>query len=225
MAKFNIVTRETLGTTVYHQIRDAILNGDFYPDEPVKIKKIADEMGVSATPVRDALLQLVMERVLVMPSSREIRVPLITKADFHEIRTLRAMLEGYAAEMAALQVTTADIKKLEDLNARITKAFEANKPKQALSHNRAFHAYLYGIGNLPILEDVLDRLWLRMAPLIVNWLVDSADSSDFTDHHFQVIEALKNRDTKAAKQAIVDDIELGGQKIEAIHLKGPWANT
>ncbi|MCB1716504.1 MAG: GntR family transcriptional regulator, partial [Candidatus Competibacteraceae bacterium] len=79
MAKFGAVVRETLGTAVYNEIRNAILDGDFFPGDTVKIKQIAEEMGVSATPVRDALLQLVMERVLVMPSSREIRVPQISR--------------------------------------------------------------------------------------------------------------------------------------------------
>ena len=222
MAKFGAVVRETLGTAVYNEIRNAILDGDFFPGDTVKIKQIAEEMGVSATPVRDALLQLVMERVLVMPSSREIRVPQMSRKEFQEIRTLRIMLEGYAAEEAAKCVTQTDIKELEDINAKIDKAFERGKPKLALSQNRAFHACLYSIAGMSILEDVLDRLWLRMAPLIASW-AEAADVHDFTHFHLSVMDALKRGDGEAARKAIAEDILTGGEKIETINLQGAWA--
>lgn len=222
MANFKRVSRETLGTTVYNEIRDAILNGDFFPGDPVRIRQIAEQMGVSGTPVRDALLQLVMERVLVMPSAREIRVPLISRKEFDEIRTLRTMLEGHAAKVAADKATAMDIKRLEDLNGSIIKAFERGKPKQGLSYNRAFHAYLYGIAGMTVLDDVLDRLWLRMAPLIARWSY-SADVEDFTGHHREVIEALRVSDGAATCKAISDDIVSGGEKIAAVFEGGAWA--
>ena len=214
MAKyFSAVDRDTLGTTIYYEIRSAILNGDFDPGDSIKIRDIAKQMGVSATPVRDALLQLVMERVLVMPSSREIRVPVISSNEFHEIRVLRVMLEGYAAEEAAKVITELDIKKLEEINSKIEKAFNRKNPKQALFHNRAFHSCLYGIAGMVVLEDVIDRLWLRLAPIIASWS-SSASANDFTAHHYDVIEALKAGNGTAAKAAITGDIIEGGRKIE-----------
>lgn len=221
MAKFSTVSRETLGTTVYNEIRNAILDGDFGPGDMVKIRQIAEQMGVSNTPVRDALLQLVMERVLVMPSSREISVPLISRQDFKEIRILRKMLEGLAAQEAANCATGADIKHLEEINDKIKKAFERNKPRQALSHNRAFHVHLYSIAGMNVLVDILDRLWLRMSPLISKWS-ERADVQEFTEHHNTVIEALKNKDGEAAARAIGEDIMYGGEKIENLIIEEAW---
>ena len=224
MAKFSAVPRETLGATVYNEIRNAILDGDFHPGDSVKIRQIAEQMMVSATPVRDALLQLVMERALIMPSSREIRVPDITNKEFHEIRSLRVMLEGRAAEAAARVATPEDIKKLEEINAGIEKAFERKKPKQALAHNRAFHAYLYGIADMTVLMDVLDRLWLRMAPVIASWS-EQADAYDFAGRHVIVIDALKRKDGAAARQAISEDIFEGGRKMEQMNSNASWAKA
>ena len=222
MVKFSAVSRETLGTTVYNEIRNAILNGDFGPGEFVRIRHIAEQMGVSNTPVRDALLQLVMERVLIMPNSREIRVPLISRKDFDEIRILRTMLEGLTAEQAAKCTNDTDINRLEEINEKIRKAFDRNKPKQALSHNRAFHAYLYSIADMNVTIDILDRLWLRMAPLIAAWS-ETADIHDFSGHHVTVIDALKNKDGKTASKAISEDIMDGGKKIEALFTRYGWA--
>ena len=218
MAKFSTVPHETLRATVYNEVKNAILNGDFYPGDTVKIRQIAEQMGVSATPVRDALLHLVMERVLIMPNSREIRVADISDEEFHEIRSLRIMLEGEAAEAAATVATPQNIKKLEDINAKIEKAFERKKPKQALTHNRAFHAYLYGIANMTVLMDVVDRLWLRMAPVIASWS-QQADADDFTEHHIIVIDRLKKKDGEAARKAIAEDIFMGGEKIKQMTMK------
>ena len=212
MAKFGTVSKDSLRTTVYSEIRDAILNGDFMPGEVVKIKQIAEQMGLSPTPVRDALLQLVMERILTMPSSREIRVPVVSKAELAEIQSLRILLEGNAAEVAAEKVTETEIKRLEDINTKIEKSYERGKTQQALSHNRSFHAFLYSCANMPVQEDILDRLWLRMSPMIVAWS-DTADVHDFTDHHYDVLKALKAKNGCAARTAISDDISLGGQKI------------
>ena len=65
---------------------------------------------------------------------------------------------------------------------------------------------------MTVLTDVVDRLWLRMAPAIAFWSQE-ADADDFTAHHILVIEALKQKDGGAARKAISEDIFMGGQKI------------
>jgi len=158
MPEFEAVSKETLGTTVYNRIRQAILNGDFRPGDKVKIREIAGQMAVSGTPVRDALLQLVMERALEMPSPREIRVPHLSGAELAEIRLLRVTLEGMAAEAAATRATAQDIARLEELNDTILTAFAEGDAHLALSHNRAFHSYLYRLSGMEVAAEILDRL-------------------------------------------------------------------
>ncbi|MFU1477711.1 GntR family transcriptional regulator [Roseovarius sp. C7] len=215
MPEFEAVSKETLGATVYNRIRQAILNGDYRPGDKVKIREIAGQMAVSGTPVRDALLQLVMERALEMPSPREIRVPHLSSADLAEIRLLRVTLEGMTAEAAATRATALDIARLEELNDTIVTAFAKGDAHQALSHNRAFHAELYRLSGMTVTAEILDRLWLRMAPLIASWS-SHAEADDFVRHHFTVIDALKRGDGAAAREAIADDIVASGVKIDDI---------
>ncbi|EAP77291.1 GntR family transcriptional regulator [Roseovarius nubinhibens] len=215
MPEFEAVSKETLGTTVYNRIRQAILNGDFRPGDKVKIREIAGQMAVSGTPVRDALLQLVMERALEMPSPREIRVPHLSGAELAEIRLLRVTLEGMAAEAAAARATPQDIARLEELNDTILTAFAEGDAHLALSHNRAFHSHLYRLSGMEVAAEILDRLWLRMAPLIASW-ASYAEADDFVRHHYPVIDALKRGDGPAARQAIADDIVASGIKIDDI---------
>ncbi len=221
MAKFSAMPKETLGSSAYLKIRAAILEGDFEPDEILTIRAIAEQMGVSATPVRDALLQLVMERALIMPSAREIRVPLISNEEFKEIRNIRMMLEGYGAEMAVACATPAEIEALEDINDRIVGALKKKNIKRGLSLNRLFHSRLYGMAQLPVLQEILDKLWLRMSPIMRHGAV-VADPQEFVEQHLEVIDALKKGDRAAARAAIASDIFVGGDRIEKALLQDKW---
>lgn len=206
---------ENLGGTVYLTLCDAIVKGQFQPNDRLRIRTLAERLGTSVTPVRDAVLRLVQDRALVMRSSRDIRVPILSSAEYLEIRTIRMNLEGLAAETAAATVDADGIAALKRITVRNEQALAEGDAALATELNQVFHFQLTDIAGMPVLKSVLQRLWLQMGPLIGEMYRTAGD--EVMVHHRVLIQALSERDGKAAAAAIRTDIlEAGAPILERV---------
>ena len=213
MSELPILEHENLSNTVYATLCDALIKGRFQPGDRLKIRDIAEQLGTSVTPVRDAILRLAHDDAIVFQSPRDIRIPALTKPQYLEIRTIRLRLEGLAAESAARVASKADIETLTAILAENEKALAEGDRLKGTELNQAFHFQLSKIADLHVLNGILRRLWLQMGPLIADAYLDGGRS--MIDFHYPIVEAIKRRDPEAAARAIMDDIELGGQAILA----------
>ena len=202
---------DNLGSTVYHLLCNALIQGKLKPGERLKIRELAARLGTSVTPVRDAILRLVQEQALAMKSARDIRVPHMTVARYLEIRAIRIKLEGLAAEMAAQNADAEQIAQLEELVRQNEQAIADGDTARGCDLNQRFHFALVDIAGMPFLQGILYRIWLQMGPLIAD--VYSAGGDDMLDFHYPVLAAIRAHDGPAAARAISDDILCGGQVI------------
>lgn len=154
----------SLSTQVLREIRTAIMLGDLAPGARLTFRDVAQRLKASVTPVREALLQLVAERVLSVGTGRTITVPLLTRAQFIELRVIRVVLEGMAAEAAARQAGPRLIDELESIHRQLDEAKMARNARQATIQNRAFHFRLYEAAALPALCGMIENIWLRTGP-------------------------------------------------------------
>ncbi|MGU3576551.1 GntR family transcriptional regulator [Brucellaceae bacterium C25G] len=198
-----------LAIDVYNKLASALMSGELVPGTRLKIRDLADEMGISVTPVRDAVLRLVNNGGLSFQSPRDIRVPLLERSKYLEIRAIRLELEGLAAERAAQFATSKDIRFLEKIIEDNEQALKEGNTLQALSLNQKFHFSLPAIGQIPTLGIVLEGLWLRMGPLISSGYVHGGRV--MVEKHYPVLEAIRNADGLSARNAIKDDIIAGGE--------------
>eukprot|EP01036_Dinobryon_divergens_P039897 gene39897-52664_t len=152
------------GEEVLREIRSAIVLGDLAPGARLTFRDVAQRLNASVTPVREALLQLVAERVLSVGPGRTIMVPLLTRAEFLELRAIRLTLEGMAAEAAARQAGAALADELEEIHRLLDQAKIGRDPRQATIQNRAFHFRLYDAAGLPALRGMIENIWLRTGP-------------------------------------------------------------
>lgn len=205
------IQHNNLSNTVFMTLCDALIKGRFEPGERLRIRKLAEQLGVSVTPVRDALLKLIQDDALVLRSPKDIRIPVITRDSYLEIREIRLKLEALAAERAAQMATPADIELLKDLIRKNEKAIAENDRLEGLALNQAFHFQLPKIAKMPILHGTLQRLWLQMGPLIARSYIDGG--REMIDYHYPVADAIFRHDPEAASQAIRDDILHGGRAI------------
>ncbi len=198
------VDRSSLYETVYSRIALALIEGQLQPDDKVRIRALADQLGVSVTPVRDALLRLVQERALEMRGLKDIRVPRMHVEQLQEVRLIRLRLEGLAAQLAASRIDCAG----EALLSRILEVNEEARAKgdtvTAVKQNRLFHSKIGEIAGLPVLRDMIENMWLRMGPLIA--AVYLAGGRAMISYHYEILDALKKRDPAAAEAAIQADI-------------------
>jgi DNA-binding GntR family transcriptional regulator len=213
MANFSFETleRENLGETVYARVAEALIKGRFAPDARLTIRDLAQSLGTSVTPVRDAILRLIQDEALVQKSAREVRVPIITLERYREIRQIRLKLEGLAAREAALKATAKDVDRLRDLIALNERAIATRNWTEGLELNQTFHFALADIAGMVVLRGILNRLWLQMGPLIAESYHEGGRA--MIDNHHAVLAAVEKGDADASERAIIADITEGGNVI------------
>ena len=203
------LSRTTLQDQVYLEIKDAIMSGRFAPGHILVIRQIAEEMGTSIMPVRDALQRLASERALQVLPNRSVQVSKLSLAEFEIITAIRLRLESLAAERACPLLTEADITSLSELDLEMVAGIAALDPGRVLRANKAFHMTIYRAAGSDLLLSYIEALWLRIGPLLITpWRVAAADVmfNKAHDTHQLILSALKSRDSAAAGKTLCLDI-------------------
>lgn len=200
---------------VYTTLRQWITVGRFLPGERLKIRTVAADMGVGQMPVRAALQRLAAEGALVNVPNAGVTVPRLSLPEFDDLLQMRMLLEGEAAERGSLRLDATQITTLQAWSADMAAALQANDAKRYLDINEDFHVLLYKAAGSPLLFQTIDTLWLRAGP-ISNRLFDTpAASAVLNDAHDDLVRALVQRDSAAARRAVERDIFVAGQFLRA----------
>jgi DNA-binding GntR family transcriptional regulator len=204
------IGRENLTGRVYGELRAALMEGRMQPGQRLKIRELALQLGVSETPVREAVMQLVRERALRMEQAKAITVAGLTLAQYEELRLVRAALEGLAAEAAATRIAAAEIRALERIHAELVRAEAAGEAAPAIRANWRFHHGLYRAAAMPELLAVIEGIWLRNGPML-NYLYPHARPTYPGRHrHLDILDGLRARDAAATRAAVQADMVEGG---------------
>jgi DNA-binding GntR family transcriptional regulator len=222
--RLETVKRENLGESVYARLSEALVQGRFPPDHRFTIRELADSLGTSVTPVRDALLRLSQDGALEQRSPRDLRVPILSVARYEEITAIRIRLEGLAARECALQAGPEDVARLERVDRDKAAALAAGAWPEAIMANQQFHFALAEIGRMEVLRATLQRLWLQMGPLIAAYYQAGGGLRD--DRHKDILAAVRAKDAEAAERAIALDITAAGRTIreQIARLQGKGAS-
>lgn len=209
------IEKENLSSRVYSEIRNALMNGQYEPGERLRISALAGQLGVSITPVREAIFRLVSEQGLEMKAATAVHVPMITADHLREIQLIRHHLEGAAAEHAAAIISREAYADLEELQERFVAAAAVN-PKKASKLNREFHFAILEAAQMPTLFNVVDALWVSLGPLLQIFHVRAPKRDLRRDRHRHedVLIALKKRDGAGARKALQADIAWGNLMVQ-----------
>ena len=150
--------------------------------------------------MRDVVKQLTQEQVLEQRSSKDVRVPVITKAAYVEILKIRLHLEELAAERA----TPAQQARLRKLLERNDRAAATKNHVLATQGNQGFHLALSEVADMPNLQSISIGLWLWMGRLIAGYYVTS--TTGLNDKHYEVLQAMEAGDPATARTAIQANI-------------------
>ncbi len=207
---FAPLTAEPLHEQAYAALRGAVLAGRFAPGQSLTIRGLGASLGISATPVREALQRLIAEGALELAPNRTIQVPEMTRARYGEITEIRVRLERMAVEAAAAHADAALCNRLARLSDRMHAAIESGRFPDYLADNQSFHFLIYEAARLPYLQQLIGLCWLRTGP----WLNRLAHEGRFhaiaNDAHDIIIAALRRRDLPVLAEAIERDIRDAG---------------
>lgn len=178
----------------YATLRERITNGEYAAGDRLREENLAEALGVSRTPVREALRRLDMEGFVVLVPHRGAHVVSWSPRDLEEIFGLRAVLEGYAARLAALRVTDEDVAALADLAERMSAAAATDPPKQdrIVALNADLHERVITASGNQRLRAAL--VPLVQAPLVHRAVLHSPDLlARCLHHHQELVTALAAR--------------------------------
>ena len=196
----------SLRQQVYVSLREALTAGRFAPGQKVTFRYIAGVLGVSLTPVREALRRLVAEGAFEMQPNRSVRLPLMTRAKVLELRDMRVALEGLAAEKAALAASRDQIAAVRRAAREIVAARSRGDGVTDRQKVREFHFAIYAAAGQPTLLRVIEGLWLQTGPYMNLLYPDFVASSGGPARRLRIIEALQQRDGATARREMHDDI-------------------
>jgi DNA-binding GntR family transcriptional regulator len=200
--------REPIHQWVFHGLRRAIMSGRFPPGQAVTIRGLADRMGVSAMPVREALRRLVAERALTLLDNRRVRVPIMTTERFDELLAARIALETEAAVRALPLIDPERLAALHRINRAIDEAVMTADAETVVAQNLVFHLTLYGARPDSVLVPLIESVWLQTGPFMRAALED-LPSQGADDHHAEALAAIAAKDPAALRLAISSDIQTG----------------
>ena len=149
--------RENFTTRVYKQLREALMAGRFWPSQRLRIGELAAAMGVSQTPVREAIMQLAREGGLEIRSSQSITVANLSLSRYKELREVRLLLEGLATEKATPLITSSEIARLADLHKELIAAERNGDSETATLTNFHFHFLIYRASQMSDLVAILGQ--------------------------------------------------------------------
>lgn len=205
--------RINLTTQVYETLRAALLEGRLRPRQRLRIRDLAAALHVSETPVREAVMQLVRERALLLQTARAITVPRLSVPQYLELRRIRLELEGLAAAEAAGRIGRRAIAGLAVLHRRLLAAEAAGQATEAVKLNWHFHATIYGAAGMPELFNLIQGLWLRTGPLLTFQYPHAPPTYPGRHRHLDVLDALRQGDGPAVRAAIQADTVEGGARL------------
>jgi DNA-binding GntR family transcriptional regulator len=165
--------------------------------------------------VREAIRRLISDGALVFQGNRRVSVPQLSVSDVEQLIFLRKTMESDLASRAAERISKAAITELCHIDRALDQAIAAGDVVGYLANNYRFHSHLYAQADAAVITGLVDRVWLRFGPslrVVCGWL----GTQNLRDHHKDLIEALRQRDSEAAAKAMAQDVEQGMQQVAAV---------
>jgi len=220
IAQIGRLERATLGDRVHTELRELLMSGELAPGQRMSLRSVAETLGVSMMPVREAVSRLVADQSLEVLPNRAVRVPLMTRARFRELTTVRLAVEGFAAEQAARNHAEADLAVMRQFEEAFLAEARSPDPhaERAVRANKELHFAVYRATGLPTLVGIIEGLWLKIGPVLNFDLKASPErlrTGGATEHHRRLVAAMHAGDGAAARKALIADIEGAASFIES----------
>jgi DNA-binding GntR family transcriptional regulator len=199
---------EGLNSAIYAELRQRLVTGRMAPGHELSTRSLAAELGVSQTPVRDALSRLSAEGAVSIRSKRRVRVPPMTSERFDDLLNCRVTLETEAASLALPNLTAQHIEELRRIDAELDAAIVKGDPDAYMMANYRFHFTLYRASNRPTLIQLIETVWLQFGPFM-RVVYGRLGNAHLHDNHQGAIKAIVAKDEAALRAAIEHDISDG----------------
>ncbi len=203
------VNHVTLEKTVYRKILEGIISGKLPPGTQITITQLADQLGVSLMPVRQALRALEAKNLVTIKKNRRLVIRKLSPDDLNELLEIRLHLERMAAEKAAKNCSNETIRELE----RLLDEMKTAKDREVyLEKNKEFHHTIYRTANQPILLEIIQDLWSRISPYYFTYLIEG-DVTEHDPYHEGMLRGMRKRDPRAVCKWLTIDLKKAAKDL------------
>lgn len=192
---------------VFETLRDAIITGKMGPGERLMEIQLAEEMGVSRTPVREAIRKLELEGFVVMVPRKGAYVAGVSIKDIADVFEVRAALEALAASLAAERITEEELDRLERSIVSINEVSDGKNINKVVESDVDFHDMLYQASRNEKLITIITNLKEQLQRYRATSLAEEGRTKDAVDEHKQIVEALSERNGELAAELARQHIE------------------
>ena len=205
--KLNMDAFLPLRDVVFNTLREAILKGDLKPGERLMELQLAAQLGVSRTPIREAIRKLELEGLVLMIPRRGAEVAEITEKSLRDVLEVRGALEELAVDLACDRITNEDIQNLKEAAKEFEAALQGGDVTEYAEADVKFHDIIYHATDNQRLIQLLYNLREQMYRYRVEYLKRKEMHSILLEEHEHIIECIEKRDNQAAKLAISTHVE------------------
>ena len=191
---------------VFSALREGILSGELKPGERLMEVQLAEEMGVSRTPVREAIRKLELEGLVVMIPRKGAYVAGLTLKDVADVFEIRGSLEGLAAGLASERITDEEIEELENLLKELQVAVKEGDLDTTIKKDADFHQVLFNATRNERLAQMVNNLKEHIDRFRIQSFTNPARMKSVLDEHQKIVDAIKERDADSAEKLAKDHI-------------------
>ncbi len=211
LSKLKLEEYKPLRDVIFENLREAILDGRLKPGQRLMEIQLAEQMGVSRTPVRESIRKLELEGLVVMIPRKGAYVSNMSLKDVIEVLEIRASLEGLAAYLAAERITDEDLVKLEKIADDFSQSKDDYDLETLLRKDVEFHECIFKATNNKKLHQLITSLWEQVYRFRFMYISDYESTVNIDKEHRLILDALKSRDSELAKKYAKEHIEKAEQ--------------
>ena len=201
--------RKSLGHHIFTHLKKAILKGDISPGSRLIENKIARDLEISRTPVREALHKLEREGLIKQIPQGGYAVTGLTREDIEDLFGIRSLLESYAAGLAAKNPAQEDLVLLEQKNREFQRCLDQDQLGRLSEINTEFHDILYSMSGRPLLIKMISQIQAQTYRFRNIILIDKKNAEISLKLHIALVKALKKRDTDQVEKLLKKHILRG----------------
>lgn len=201
---------------VFATMREAIINGDFQPGQRLMEVQLAEQMGVSRTPVREAIRKLELEGLVVMVPRKGAYVAGLSSEDVREVVEIRCVLEGLAAKLAAYKAKPEHIERLNQVVDKFESAVKDRNVGDLIGFDSDFHDIIYEMAKNGKLMQMTNALREQVQRFRVAYFTQINNTEILLQEHKELLEAIAKKDGELARMVAEKHINTTEKMIDKI---------
>lgn len=196
-----------LRDVVFNTLRQAILKGELEPGERLMEIQLAERLGVSRTPIREAIRKLELEGLVLMIPRKGAEVAEISEKSLREVLEVRRSLEELAIELACQRITPEELTALEEAENQFARAVEDGEVMAIAESDENYHELIYQATANDRLVQILNNLREQMYRYRLEYIKDEDRRQILVVEHEHILRAVRRRDIADAKSAVREHID------------------